>query len=146
MTGNDKVKYIMKLDLTLFESIKTSLTQYKALDILINNSGVVLYPYHLSQDVNIEVHFVTNHVRHYNFTMLQLPFMIQSDQKQPCRIVNVISKGHLYTSIATHMVPYEVYGYVNAYSKSKKKATDLWDFTEKLLKNKVPDAYQGAPI
>ncbi|KAI8150268.1 hypothetical protein BJV82DRAFT_586528 [Fennellomyces sp. T-0311] len=41
-----------------------------------------------------------------------------------------------------YYVPYGVPGSVNEYSSSDKNAKELWEFTEKLLKEKAPD-YQG---
>ncbi|KAI9494536.1 hypothetical protein BDB00DRAFT_818425 [Zychaea mexicana] len=44
-----------------------------------------------------------------------------------------------------YYVPYAASGWANPYSRSEKNAADLWEYTEKLLKEKVPD-YQGAAI
>ncbi|KAI9272775.1 hypothetical protein BDA99DRAFT_533611 [Phascolomyces articulosus] len=44
-----------------------------------------------------------------------------------------------------YYVPYAKPGCPNGYSKSEKNAATLWDFTENILKEKVP-GYQGASI
>ncbi|KAG2219481.1 hypothetical protein INT45_010401 [Circinella minor] len=44
-----------------------------------------------------------------------------------------------------YYVPYARPGWFTPYARSEKNATDLWEFTENLLKEKMPD-YQGSPI
>ncbi|KAI9484600.1 hypothetical protein BDB00DRAFT_792750 [Zychaea mexicana] len=98
-TGNEKVEFV-KLDLLSLQSVKTFADTFKSrydkLHILLNNAGVMLCPYGLSED-GLETHFATNHVAHYYLTMQLLPLLIKS---APSRIVNVSSKGHQMTSLS----------------------------------------------
>ncbi|KAG2224570.1 hypothetical protein INT45_003710 [Circinella minor] len=110
ITGNDNVEFI-KLDLLSLKSVKQFAEEFKSkydkLHILLNNAGVMMCPYGLSEDgmqmkftiyrLRIETQFATNHVAHYYLTMLLLPTLIDS---KPSRIVNVSSDGHNYTCIS----------------------------------------------
>ncbi|KAI8150267.1 hypothetical protein BJV82DRAFT_586522 [Fennellomyces sp. T-0311] len=97
-TGNDKVEF-MKLDLLSLAAVKAFAEEFRSkydqLDILMNNAGVMMCPYGLSED-GIETQFATNHVAHYYLTMLLLPVL---EKSAPSRIVNVSSKGHYMTSL-----------------------------------------------
>ncbi|KAI8368384.1 hypothetical protein EDC96DRAFT_607352 [Choanephora cucurbitarum] len=92
-TGNDKVEFI-KLDLLRLSSVKefadNFMAKYDHLNILMNNAGVMLCPFGLSED-GIEIQFATNHVAHHYLTMLLLPLL---EKSQPSRIVTVSSMGH----------------------------------------------------
>jgi retinol dehydrogenase-12 len=65
-------------------------SRHNQLHILLNNAGVMLCPFGLSED-GIETQFATNHVAHYYLTILLLPILESSG---PSRVVNVSSIGH----------------------------------------------------
>ncbi|KAI8380283.1 hypothetical protein BD560DRAFT_387685 [Blakeslea trispora] len=92
-TGNDKVEFI-QLDLLRLSAVKEFadkfLAKYDQLNILMNNAGVMMCPFGLSED-GIETQFATNHVAHHYLTMLLLPTL---EKSQPSRVVTVSSMGH----------------------------------------------------
>ncbi|KAI8077397.1 uncharacterized protein B0P05DRAFT_587855 [Gilbertella persicaria] len=92
-TGNENIEFI-QLNLLRLASVKefadAFLAKYHRLDILLNNAGVMMCPFGLSDD-GIEVQFATNHVAHHFLTMLLLPVL---EKSQPSRIINVSSMGH----------------------------------------------------
>lgn len=84
----------MKLDLQDYNSVKEfSIAfhqQYKKLNILINNAGMVV----LDIQKDIEGHdltFKTNHMAHFLLTHLLMDLIISTKQS---RIINVSSHGH----------------------------------------------------
>ncbi|KAI8647366.1 hypothetical protein BD408DRAFT_378672 [Parasitella parasitica] len=92
-TDNQNVEFI-PLDLLKLSSVKEFADQFLArhskLHILMNNAGVMMCPFGLSED-GIETQFATNHVAHYYLTMLLLPVL---EKSAPSRIINVSSIGH----------------------------------------------------
>lgn len=66
------------------------LARHNELHILINNAGIMMCPFSLSED-GIETQFATNHVAHYYLTMLLLPVL---EKSAPSRIINVSSLAH----------------------------------------------------
>ncbi|KAI7859437.1 hypothetical protein BDC45DRAFT_475254 [Circinella umbellata] len=125
ITGNDNVEFI-KLDLLSLKSVKQFAEEFKSkydkLHILLNNAGVMMCPYGLSED-GLETQFATNHVAHYYLTMLLLPTLIDS---KPSRIVNVSSYGHNYTCVSEPNLdkinakegysPFKQYSYTKAFN------------------------------
>ncbi|KAI7892597.1 uncharacterized protein EV154DRAFT_550547 [Mucor mucedo] len=92
-TGNQNVDFI-QLDLLKLDSVTKFAQEFKSrythLHILLNNAGVMMSPFALSED-GIESQFATNHVAHYYLTMLLLPVL---ECSTPSRIVNVSSMAH----------------------------------------------------
>ncbi|KAL7314099.1 hypothetical protein PS15m_007754 [Mucor circinelloides] len=92
-TGNQNVEFI-QLNLLKLASVKEFADQFLArhseLHILMNNAGVMMCPFGLSED-GIETQFATNHVAHFYLTMLLLPVL---EKSAPSRIINVSSIGH----------------------------------------------------
>ncbi|KAK7279926.1 hypothetical protein RJT34_24987 [Clitoria ternatea] len=92
----------MELDLSSMESVKKFASEYKssgrALNILINNAGIMACPFMLSKD-NIELQFATNHIGHFLLTNLLLDTMKKTsrESKKEGRIVNVSSEAHRFT-------------------------------------------------
>ncbi|XP_006021461.1 retinol dehydrogenase 12 isoform X2 [Alligator sinensis] len=100
-TGNQQV-IMKKLDLADTKSIRqfaeNFLAEEKELHILINNAGVMLYPYAKTAD-GFEMHLGVNHLGHFLLTFLLLERLKQS---APARIVNVSSLAHLMGRICFH--------------------------------------------
>jgi len=93
ITKNPKI-FFMALDLSSLQSVRdfadSFLKQYKRLDILINNAGVMMCPYSKTKD-GFEMQFGTNHLGHFALTNLLLGRLKES---APSRIVNVSSSAH----------------------------------------------------
>ncbi|KAJ3009880.1 hypothetical protein HKX48_007714 [Thoreauomyces humboldtii] len=92
----------LKMDLLDLASVKAAaeafLAKEKRCDILINNAGIMGWPYELSKD-GVESQFQTNHLGHFLFTRMLLPTLIATS-KLPgtsVRIVNVSSLAHKQT-------------------------------------------------
>ncbi|XP_043695299.1 short-chain dehydrogenase TIC 32, chloroplastic-like isoform X5 [Telopea speciosissima] len=90
---------VMELDLSSMASVRKFASDFHSsglpLNILINNAGVIVSPFTLSQD-NIELHFATNHIGHFLLTNLLLETMKSTahESKKEGRIVCVSSYGH----------------------------------------------------
>ena len=82
------------LDLASLESIRRFAVeiseQNSAIDLLINNAGVMLLPYGVTDD-GFELHFGTNHLGHFALTGLLLPTVERAPSP---RIVTVASLAH----------------------------------------------------
>ncbi|KAI8137397.1 hypothetical protein BJV82DRAFT_646919 [Fennellomyces sp. T-0311] len=98
IAGNDKVEFL-KLNLLSLASVQAFAEDFISkngeLHILLNNTGVMMCPYELSED-GPETHFATNHVSHFYLTMLLLSLLEKSTSS--C-IINVTSKLHMLTSV-----------------------------------------------
>ncbi|XAR70285.1 Very-long-chain 3-oxoacyl-CoA reductase [Bertholletia excelsa] len=90
---------VMELDLSSMASVRKFASEYKSLglplNLLINNAGVVVPPFTLTQD-NVELQFGTNHLGHFLLTNLLLDTMKSTarESQKEGRIVNVSSVGH----------------------------------------------------
>ncbi|KAL8761729.1 MAG: hypothetical protein Q9184_002171 [Pyrenodesmia sp. 2 TL-2023] len=86
----------LKLDLASLESVRQAaeeVNQYDgAIDIVINNAGVMNIPERQLSKDGFEMHLATNHLGPFAFTNLILP-KIMASTKSP-RIVNVVSNGY----------------------------------------------------
>ncbi|PRQ17661.1 putative very-long-chain 3-oxoacyl-CoA reductase [Rosa chinensis] len=119
------------LDLSSMASVRKFAEEYNSkglpLNILINNAGVMVDKFKLSQD-NIELDFATNHLGHFLLTNLLLENMKHTSRKSSIegRIVNVSSLGHRYTyregirfEIINDKSRYKSYKNYVAYAESK---------------------------
>jgi len=92
--GNQNIIPI-KLDLGSLKSVHESAEQIKSLyrniDVLINNAGVMVPPYTLTED-GFELQFGTNHLGHFAFTGLLLPALLTTPGS---RVVTLSSTAHL---------------------------------------------------
>ncbi|XP_066530490.1 retinol-DH_like_SDR_c domain-containing protein [Hoplias malabaricus] len=92
-TGNGNV-VVRHLDLASLYSVRHFAHEYIAtedrLDILINNAGVMMCPYSLTED-GYETQFAVNHLGHFLLTILLLDLLKNS---APSRVVNVSSIAH----------------------------------------------------
>uniref|UniRef100_A0ACD5TY71 Uncharacterized protein n=1 Tax=Avena sativa TaxID=4498 RepID=A0ACD5TY71_AVESA len=93
---------VLKLDLSSLKSVRAFADQFNSmnlhLNILINNAGVMLCPFQLSED-RVEMHFATNHLGHFLLTNLLLDNMRATTKSTGIegRIVNLSSVAHLHT-------------------------------------------------
>lgn len=92
-SGNATVEFVA-CDLASLESIRRcaseALDRYAAIDLQINNAGVMACPLGRTAD-GFEMQFGTNHLGHFLLTNLLMP-LIERGQSQ--RIVNLSSRGH----------------------------------------------------
>jgi NAD(P)-dependent dehydrogenase (short-subunit alcohol dehydrogenase family) len=85
---------VQELDLTSLDSIRTAADQlradYPAIDLLINNAGVMFTPKETTKD-GFELQFGTNHLGHFALTNLVLDRVLAAPGS---RVVTVSSIGH----------------------------------------------------
>ncbi|KAE8055376.1 hypothetical protein FH972_012217 [Carpinus fangiana] len=92
---------VMQLDLSSMGSVRKFASDYnesgRPLNLLINNAGVIVRQFKLSQD-NIELQFATNHLGHFLLTNLLLETMKKTarERNKEGRIINVSSEAHRY--------------------------------------------------
>uniref|UniRef100_A0A8C8ZBK6 NADP-retinol dehydrogenase n=1 Tax=Prolemur simus TaxID=1328070 RepID=A0A8C8ZBK6_PROSS len=100
-TKNSQV-LVRKLDLSDTKSIRAFaegfLTEEKQLHILINNAGVMMYPYSKTAD-GFETHIGVNHLGHFLLTHLLVQRLKES---APARVVNLSSVAHHLGKICFH--------------------------------------------
>ena len=84
----------MQLDLGSLRSIhqftEAFRKEYDRLDVLLNNAGIILYPYRTTED-GFESQIGVNHLGHFALTGLLIDLISRTDG---ARVVNVSSKGH----------------------------------------------------
>jgi NAD(P)-dependent dehydrogenase (short-subunit alcohol dehydrogenase family) len=119
-TGNDGIE-VEELELGSLASIRKSaerfLARHEALQILVNNAGVMACPFARTTD-GFELQFGTNHLGHFLMTGLIAPALLRG---APARIVSVSSRGHqmspvVFDDIAFERRPYEKW---SAYGQSE---------------------------
>lgn len=85
---------LMQLDLASLDSIRRFSEEFHArynrLDLLINNAGIMMVPYGITED-GFERQFGTNHLGHFALTGLLLDLIMATPG---ARVVNVSSAGH----------------------------------------------------
>ncbi|KAL2136235.1 hypothetical protein VTI74DRAFT_4865 [Chaetomium olivicolor] len=89
-----------------------------ALDVLVNNAGIMGVPYALSPE-GVESHFATNHLGHWLFTNLVMGKILAAEKP---RVVNVASDGHRMSGIRWHDYNFDngkTYNRWTAYGQSK---------------------------
>jgi NAD(P)-dependent dehydrogenase (short-subunit alcohol dehydrogenase family) len=113
---------LQELDLTSLDSVRAAAEQlksnYDAIDLLINNAGVMMTPKSTTKD-GFELQFGTNHLGHFALTGLLLDRVLAA---QGSRIVTISSQGHRFarTGIRFDDLQWErSYSRVGAYGQSK---------------------------
>ena len=119
-TGNDGVE-VEELELGSLASVRAFadrfLARHDALQILVNNAGVMACPFGKTTD-GFELQFGTNHLGHFLMTGLIAPALLRG---APARVVSVSSRGHqmspvVFDDIHFERRPYEKW---SAYGQSK---------------------------
>jgi len=119
-TGNDGIE-VEALELGSLASIRTFaerfLARHDALQILVNNAGVMACPFERTAD-GFELQFGTNHLGHFLMTGLIAPALLRG---APARVVSVSSRGHqmspvVFDDIEFERRPYEKW---SAYGQAK---------------------------
>jgi NAD(P)-dependent dehydrogenase (short-subunit alcohol dehydrogenase family) len=109
------------VDLTDLSSIRSFaadyVAQHDAIDVLINNAGVMVCPFGRTAD-GFETQFGTNHLGHFLLTALLMPAIRQGDAP---RVVNLSSGGHSISDVDLDDPNYESteYDAWSAYGRSK---------------------------
>ena len=112
---------LQELDLTSLDSVRAAAEQlksnYDAIDLLINNAGVMFTPRSATKD-GFELQFGTNHLGHFAFTSLLLDRVLAATGS---RVVTVSSLGHRFVrGIRFDDLQWErEYSRVRAYGQSK---------------------------
>ena len=90
----DSKIFVMELDLGDMASVRNFAEkfkkQFKRLDILLNNAGIMMTPYFKTKD-GFEGQFGTNHLGHYALTGLLMDYLYKTPGS---RVVNVSSGAH----------------------------------------------------
>lgn len=95
-TGNSRV-YVSQLDLNSLDSVKNFVNNWRgALDILINNAGVMAIPELQKTDDGVEMQFMTNYLGHF---ALSLGLHTALKSAKSSRVVVVASSGHLFSPV-----------------------------------------------
>ncbi len=109
---------LVALDLGSLASVRAAaaamLDAHPAIDILLNNAGVMGIPYRTTSD-GFEMQFGVNHLGHFALTALLLPALLRADRG---RIVSVTSPARLFSSAVhaddpamdAHYDPWRSYG------------------------------------
>ncbi|KAG6096004.1 hypothetical protein E4U31_005619 [Claviceps sp. LM219 group G6] len=115
---------ILEMNLDSLASVRAAaqdfLTRSPRLNVLINNAGVLSYPYAKTGD-GFERHWGVNHLAHYLFTRLLLPVMEESSKETGgagagafcSRVVNVSSAGHRQMSVRLEDYNFDYCNYKN---------------------------------
>ncbi|NKE55345.1 SDR family NAD(P)-dependent oxidoreductase [Lentzea sp. PSKA42] len=108
---------VLELDLADLSSVRSAAEQVSALDVLINNAGVMAVPHGRTVD-GFERQFGTNHLGHAALTWLLLPAL---RQRPGARVVTVASLAHQYGRIDFDDPNWErrSYSYRGSYGQSK---------------------------
>ena len=112
---------IIELNLASQESVRRFAaefnSQYDRLDILLNNAGIMMVPYGLTED-GFELQFGTNHLGHFALTGLLMERLIETPG---ARVVNVSSSAHYGGKIDFSNLQFEngSYSPMASYSQSK---------------------------
>ena len=112
---------LQELDLTSLDSVRAAAEQlksnYDAIDLLINNAGVMFTPRSTTKD-GFELQFGTNHLGHFAFTSLLLDRVLAATGSH---VVTVSSLGHRFVrGIRFDDLQWErEYSRVRAYGQSK---------------------------
>ncbi len=109
------------LDLASLDSIRFFADQYKSqynrLDVLLNNAGIMMVPYGLTED-GFEKQLGINHLGHFALTGRLIDYLLKTPNS---RVVNISSNAHYGGVMDFSDLFYEKKGYtpMGAYSRSK---------------------------
>lgn len=145
-TGNQNVS-VQELELGSFASIRAFAERFlqddAALDILINNAGVMACPYEETAD-GLEMQFGTNHIGHFLMTCLIAPALLKAGN---ARIVSLSSRGHQMSPVVFEDIGFKDREYQNwlSYGQSKTANALFAVELEKRLGGRGVHAYSVHP-
>jgi NAD(P)-dependent dehydrogenase (short-subunit alcohol dehydrogenase family) len=106
---------LLPLDLADIASVRAAADRVGAIDVLVNNAGIMTPPLRLT-GLGVELQFATNHLGHFALTALLLPKIGGADP----RVVTVASIAHRRGSIDfDNLDGSKGYGAMKFYSQSK---------------------------
>jgi len=124
---------VRKLDLSKLNSVRAFAKgfskDYKQLDVLINNAGVMMPPFSKTED-GFELQFGTNHLGHFALTGLLLPLLKKTKDS---RIVVVSSSAHAFGNINFDDLTWENRRYITHRAYGDSKIANLY-FTYELAR------------
>jgi NAD(P)-dependent dehydrogenase (short-subunit alcohol dehydrogenase family) len=97
----------LKIDLSSQSSVRTAAAEIltwsdvPAIDIVVNNAGVMCVPERRLTVDGLEMHFATNHIGHWLLTCLIMPKMIKSAEGKPQGTTRIVNVSSLSPTIAT---------------------------------------------
>ena len=111
----------MEMDLAILASVKRFAQkfreQFDQLDLLINNAGIMMPPYQVTED-GFENQLATNYIGHFALTGLLLPLLTQTPAS---RVVSLSSLAHRWADIQFDDLHFEKgYNKQKAYGQSKR--------------------------
>lgn len=87
---------VIELDLSDLSSVNSCIQQLidadQAIDILINNAGVMLLNEHTTSAQGYEIQWATNHLGHFAFTAGLLPLLEKADQPRIVTLSSLVAK------------------------------------------------------
>lgn len=112
--------HVMRLDTSRMESVKAFAAEFskrfQKLDLLVNNAGIMMSPYHITED-GFENQLATNYLGHFALTGLLLPHLLKTPAS---RVVTVSSLAHAWSDIQLDDLHFEKgYDKRKAYGQSK---------------------------
>ncbi len=117
-SGNNNISgYVADLSslLKVKEMSVALLDTEKKLDVLLNNAGVIMKSYQLS-DEGLEMTFSVNHLSHFYLSGLLLPLLLKNEKS---KIINLSSMVHSSSIDFDELLDPRFFDSVNAYSLSK---------------------------
>ncbi|MCD6597850.1 MAG: SDR family NAD(P)-dependent oxidoreductase [Bacteroidales bacterium] len=117
-SGNNNISgYVADLSslLKVKEMTVALLDTEKKLDVLLNNAGVIMKSYQLS-DEGLEMTFSVNHLSHFYLSGLLLPLLLKNEKS---KIINLSSMVHSSNIDFDELLDPRFFDSVNAYSLSK---------------------------
>ena len=124
---------IRTLDLGSLDSVRSFandiIADYRNLDILINNAGVMMTPYSETKD-GFEIQMGTNHLGHFALTGLLMPLLLNTKN---ARVVATSSVAHKQGDINFDDINWESRDYSSSKAYSDSKLANLY-FTSELVK------------
>lgn len=116
----------LALELNKFDTVKKAAQQWlgkgKDLHILVNNAGVMMTPYELT-DEGYEMQFATNHLGHFLFTNLLRPALIEA---KGARVVNVASAAHHTDEVYFDDINFKAKDYSPIAAYGQSKTANVW--------------------
>lgn len=124
---------VREMDLSSLESVKKFasgvLSDYKRLDVLVNNAGIMACPFDKTKD-GYEIQMGTNHLGHFALTGLLMPLL---GKTKNARIVATSSIGHRMGNIDFSDINWEKRTYKPSQAYADSKLANLY-FTYELAK------------
>ncbi|KAH7309651.1 putative short-chain dehydrogenase [Stachybotrys elegans] len=89
---------VLQLDLSSQKAVRKAADEVlswddiPAIDVIVNNAGIMFIPKRTITEDGIELHFATNHIGHFLFTCLVMPKLIKAAESNPkgaTRVINV---------------------------------------------------------